>query len=328
MFVGAALVATLAVGTIGFSVIAGYPAFDAFYMSLITITTVGYREIHPLNHAGRVFNTFLMIFGVGVMFYAFGVMTQTIIELQLSELLYRRRIKRMIDKLKNHFIVCGFGRVGRSAAEELQRSGAPFVVVDTDTPRIEQAVKKGMLAVAADAKNDETLQELHIERARGLVAALGSDADNLFLILSAKALNPKLKVSSRVNEKESERKLKMAGADAVFRPYNITGFRLAQAILRPYVFRFLEFATSTVDMGQNIGIEQVRVSPASEFASRSIKQMQIRRDLGVIVLAIRRGDGSMEFNPPAEAVVKGGDHLIVMGDLDHLRKMAKLMDEG
>lgn len=328
MFVGAALVTTLAVGTIGFSVIAGYPAFDAFYMSLITITTVGYREIHPLNHAGRVFNTFLMIFGVGVMFYAFGVMTQTIIELQLSELLYRRRIKRMIEKLKNHFIVCGFGRVGRSAAEELQRSGAPFVVVDTDTPRIEQAVKKGILAVAADAKNDETLQELHIERARGLVAALGSDADNLFLILSAKALNPKLKVSSRVNEKESERKLKMAGADAVFRPYNIAGFRLAQAILRPYVFRFLEFATSTVDMGQNIGIEQVRVSPNSEFASKSIKQMQIRRDLGVIVLAIRRGDGSMEFNPPADAVVKGGDHLIVMGDLDHLRKMAKLMDEG
>ncbi len=325
VYVAVAISATLTIGTIGFVVIEGYPAFDAFYMSLITITTVGYREIQPLSRAGRIFNTFLLVFGVGTMFYAFGVMTQTIIELQLGEIFFKRRIKRMIDKLKDHYIVCGFGRVGRGAAEELQRAGVSFVVVDTDPARIESAIKKGMLGVIADAKTDATLNELSIGRARGLVGALGSDADNLFLVLSAKTLNPKLKVSSRVNEEESESKLRMAGADAIFRPYSITGFRLAQAILRPHVFRFLEFATPTVDMGRNIELEQIRVNEDSEFSSKSLKELQIRRDLGVIVLAIHRADGSMEFNPPADAVIQGGDYLIVMGDLKHLEKLASLM---
>lgn len=328
IIIAAALAVTLTAGTLGFALIDHYPLFDAFYMSLITITTVGYAEVHPLSRAGRIFNSWLVLFGVGVMFYGIGVMTQTIIALQLSEFFGKRRIRRMIDKLRDHYIVCGFGRVGRSATDELQRSGKPFVVVETDPLRVELAIKRGMLAVVADVKSDETLREVGIGRARGLIAALATDADNLFLVLSARALNPGLKISSRVNEEESESKLRMAGADAVFRPYNITGYRLAQAILRPYVFEFLDITTSTVDLGMNIGLEQVHVVPGSELSAKSLKEMQIRRDLGVIVLAIRKADGKMQFNPTADAVVEGGDHLIVMGDVEHLRKLERLMAEA
>jgi voltage-gated potassium channel len=322
-----AIVLTLTIGTVGFVVIAGYPPFDAFYMSLITITTVGYTELHPLSRNGRIFNSLLVLFGVSVMFYAIGVMTQTIIEMQLGEFFGKRRTKRMIDKLKDHYIVCGFGRVGRGAAAELLRSGVPFVVVDRHPDKVERVTKGGMLGMLADATSNETLRELGIIRAKGVIAALASDADNLFLILSAKALNPSLRVASRVSEEESEHKLRLAGADAVFRPYTVTGYRLAQAILRPYVFEFLDFTTPLNNVGLNVGIEQVQVVEGSEFVSRSLRDMQLRRDLGVIVLAIRRVTGEMFFNPSADAVIHGGDYLIAMGDLDHLRQLEKLLSE-
>ena len=321
----AAMAAILVAGTIGFTVIEGYSPFDAFYMSLITITTVGYAEVQTLSRAGRVFNTFLLVFGVSVMFFAIGVMTQFIVELQLGEFFGRRRTRHMIEKLQNHCILCGFGRVGRGAAAELQRSGVPFVVVDADKDGVERALKGKMLAMVADATSDEALLEAGVGRAKGLIAALPTDAQNLFLVVSAKALNPDLRVAARVNEKESESKLRHAGADAIFRPYNVTGYRLAQAILRPYVFEFLDFTTPTADMGLNVGIEQVRVPRESELSSKSLRDMQLRRDLGVIVLAIRRSDGRMQFNPPAEAVVEGDDHLVVMGDPVHLRKLEELM---
>ena len=324
--IGVAVGLVLAVGTAGFALVEGYPLFDALYMALITITTVGYLEVHPLTTAGRAFNIVFLLLGVGVMFYGIGAVTQTIIGLELSDYFERRRVKRMIENLKDHYIVCGFGRVGRSAAEELRRAGAPFAVADVDPLRVEAAGKRGMLAVVADAKSDEALRELGIERARGLIGALASDADNLFLILSAKELNPLLKVATRVNEEQSESKLRRAGADAVFRPYTTAGYRLAQAILRPFVFEFLDFTSSTVDMGLNIGIEQVRVAEASDLAGRSLKDMQLRRDLDLIVLAIRKGDGRMQFNPPADAVVEARDHLIVMGNLQHLRRLAERME--
>jgi len=323
----AALAITLGIGTAGFVIIEHYPVFDAFYMSLITITTVGYEEIHQLSRAGRIFNSVLLVFGVGVVLYAFGAIAETLFEAQLRDFFYRRKVKRMIDKLKDHYIVCGFGRVGRGAARELRRSGVPFVIVDPNAAAVDRAVKKGMLAVAADAKNDEALREVGIERAKGLIGALPTDADNLFLILSAKALNPKLRVASRVNEEESESKLKRAGADAIFRPYDIAGYRLAQAILRPYVADFLEVTASTVNMGLGIALEQVHVRKQSPFCSKSLKDLQLPRDLGVIVLAIRRANGEMQFNPPADAVVECGDHLVVMGHVEQLHRLAKSMEE-
>jgi voltage-gated potassium channel len=228
----------------------------------------------------------------------------------------------MIDAMRNHFIICGYGRVGRSAAQELQRAGVPFVVVDRDGTRVEEAMRARLTAVLADSTKDETLRDVGIHHARGLVAALATDADNLFVILSAKTMNPRLPVATRVAEEDAESKLRLAGADIVFAPYTHAGHHLAQALLRPHVFQFLQFSTTT--MGLDVGIEQVRVDETSEFAAKTLKQMQIRRDIGVIVLAIRRAGGEMVFNPPADAEIAGGDHLIVMGKPEGLRKLESL----
>ncbi|MEZ5403978.1 MAG: potassium channel protein [Bryobacteraceae bacterium] len=320
------IAALLAVGTAGFVLLSGYPVFDALYMSVITITTVGYGEVHPLTRAGRIFNTFLLLVGAGVMAYAFSAVTQSIFESQFGDIIHKRRNRKMIDRLKNHYILCGFGRVGRGAAAELQRSGVPFVVMDKSEDRVERAIKMGMLAVQADSTRDDMLLEAGIQRACGLIAALSSDADNLFLILSAKSLNPNLVVSSRVSEEASESKMRRAGADAVFMPYSMTGYRLAQSILRPHVFQFLDVTAQTSSMGMDVGIEQVEIRPGADIASRSLKDMQLRRDFGVIVLAIRRSNKTMDFNPPADATVEVGDNLIVMGHYDDLRRLEKLVD--
>ncbi|HJT88908.1 MAG TPA: potassium channel protein [Bryobacteraceae bacterium] len=326
LFLVFAILVTLAAGTLGFTFIAGYPPFDAFYMTLTTMTTVGYGEIHPLSRAGRIFNSVLIVFGVTTIFIAIGAMTQTIIEQEFGVAIGKRRLKRMIDKLKDHYIVCGFGRVGRGAAAELQHAGVPFVVVDVNPERAERAIAAGMLAVAADSTRDETLRQLGIGRARGLVAALATDADNLFVLLSAKALNPRIYVAARAAEESAEAKMRRAGADAVFAPYSITGHRLAQSLLRPHVLQFLDFTTK--DIGTDISLEQVKVSPSSEAASKSIRELQLRRALGVIVMAIRKSDGQMVFNPPADTPVQGGDYLIVMGRQEDLRALENLVAEA
>ncbi len=323
--VAIAMTATLAVGTLGFVLIDHYPVFDAFYMTLITVTTVGYGEIHPLSQAGRIFNSFLILFGVIGILLAIGAMTQIVIELELNQFFGKRRVKSMIEKLDGHVILCGFGRVGRGAAAELQQAGVPFVVVDNNDDKVERAMASGMLAVAADASSDETLREVGIERARGLIATLASDADNLFLILSAKALNPKLFLSARVSQETSEPKLRRAGADFVFSPYESTGHRMAQALMKPHVQQFLDFTTQ--NMGLDAGIEQLRVDERSVFANQSLADMQMRRDFGVIVLAIRKAGGGMFFNPPADATISGGDYLIVMGRPDGLRKLEQCLAE-
>ncbi len=319
LYIVLAIATTMLIGTAGFTWIAGYPLFDAFYMTLITLTTVGYAEIHPLSHAARVFNSFLIIFGVTTIFIAVGAMTQTIIELEFGDVIGRRRAKRMIDKLKDHYIVCGYGRVGRGAAAELKHAGAALVVVDTAPERVELASHEGLLSFAGDSTRDETLRRAGIEKARGLVAALATDADNLFVLLSAKGLNPKISVAVRAAEEEAESKMRRAGADAVFAPYTITGHRLAQSLLRPHVVQFLDFTTG--DIGMDAVIEQVRVAEDCEMASKTIRDMQLGRVMGVIVLAIRKGDGGMQFNPPADTAMQGGDTLIVMGRQENLRAL-------
>lgn len=325
LYIALAILVALAAGTAGFTLIENYPPFDAFYMTLITITTVGYQEVRPLHAAGRVFNSCLMIYGVTVMFFAIGAMTQAVLEMELPEVFGRRRVRRMIDKLNDHYIVCGYGRVGRAAAFELQRAGMPTVVVDRNPERVERAVRTGVLGVNADSTRDETLLEAGVTRARGIVAALATDADNLFVILSARNLNPRLKVAARVGEEEAEEKLRRAGADVVFAPYSSAGHQLALSLLRPHVVQFLDVATRSI--GLDVSIEQVRVTAASEFVSRSLKQLQVRRELGVIVLAIRKADGQMQFNPPAEAVVEADDYLIVMGEQENLRRLESLLTE-
>lgn len=318
----AAIALTLVIGTTGFVLVAGYSVFDAVYMSLITITTVGYFEVQPLSPAGRVFNSLFLMLGVSTMFFAIGVVTQTAIELEFNKYFTQRRARRMIEKLRDHYIVCGYGRVGRSAVAELRKAAVPFIVLEKSADKVERAMREGHLAVAGDATLDAQLREVGIERARGLIAALASDADNLFLVLSAKTLNPRLQISARVLEEESEAKLRRAGADTVLAPYAITGARMAQAILRPHVLQFLDFAT----IGLDVGIEQVRVAEGSRCVSKSLKDLQIRREIGVIVLAIRRSNGEMIFNPDADAIVNGGDYLIAMGGNDQLHRLEQILE--
>jgi voltage-gated potassium channel len=322
---GTGVVLIVTGGTLGFIWIEHYPPFDAFYMTLITISTVGYAEVHPLSFWGRIFNSFLIFFGVTMMLLAVGGMTQVIIELELTQYFGKRRTRKMIDKLKDHIIVCGFGRVGRGAAHELQRAGVPFLVVDKSEERVEWAIRDGMLGVLADATDDATLRHAGILRAKGLIATLQSDADNLFVILSAKALKPALQVSARVASEQSEKKMRLAGADYVYAPYDMTGNRMAQVMLKPHVFQFIDFTTK--GMGLDVGIEQFSVPASSGIASKSLLETQIRKELGVIVLAIRKSDGSMHFNPPAEAEIQAGDYLIVMGELANLRKLEQVLSE-
>jgi voltage-gated potassium channel len=318
-----AILGILAFGTAGFMLIEHYPPFDAFYMTLITVTTVGYGEVHPLSHAGRIFNSFVMFFGVTVMFLAVGTVTQTVIELELNQYFEKRRIKGMIDKLQDHFIVCGYGRVGRGAAEELAQAKVPFVVIDRNEDRVERVMKNGMLGVLGDATHDDVLREVGIAKAKGLVATLASDADNLFLILSAKALNARLHLSARVDEETSEEKMRRAGATSVFAPYKSTGHRMAQALIKPHVQQFMDFTASTA--GPDVCIEQLSVSSRSAFADRTIGQMDAQRQLGLIVLALRRADGEMMFNPAPDQKICAGDHLIVMGQAQGLQKLEQML---
>jgi voltage-gated potassium channel len=313
---------TLLVGTLGFRLMEDYPLFDAFYMTLITITTVGYQELRPLSHAGRVFNSFLIFFGVTAMFVAVGAMTQTIIELQLQDRYGQRRKKRAIMRMKDHFIVCGFGRVGRNAAFELQRAGVPFLVIDRNEQRVERATQAGMLAILADATRDESLREAGVERARGFIAALATDADNVFVILSVKTLNPGLTVVTRASEEDSEEKLRRAGADTVFSPYSIAGHRLAQALVRPHVVQLLDFAGQAI--GLDVTMEQLRVEPEAMLRSHRLGDL-VQREARLIVLAVGKPDGGMVFNPPVDMEVSAGDVLIVMGEQPNLRSLEGLL---
>ena len=322
-----AIALTLAMGTVGFTVVEHWPLFDSFYMTLITITTVGYEEIHPLSQGGRIFNSFLILFGVSTMFFAIGGMTQIIIELELNQYFGKRRIRAMIENLSNHYIVCGYGRVGRGAATALRSAGVSFVIIDRNDDKVERAIHDGMLGVQADANSDDTLRDVGIMRAAGLIATLSTDADNLFLVISARTLNPELKISARIAEITSSDKFRRAGAEYVFAPYDITGNRMAEALIRPHVYQFLDFTTRPGELGLNVSLDQVPVSVTSELVGQSLRHLQLRRDLGIIVLAIRKPDGDMLFNPPAEAEICGGDCLIVMGAQDALRNLNRSLAE-
>ena len=323
IFIAGLLGFTLIVGTVGFRLIEGYSWFEGFYMTLTTITTVGYQEMRPLGHAGRVFNSFLILFGVTAMFLAVGAMTQTIIEIELQDQYGKRRKKRMIENLNDHFIVCGFGRVGRNACSEFQRAHAPFLVIDRNEQRVQKASAAGMLAIVADATQDDSLRQAGVLRARGLIAALPSDAENLFIILSAKTLNPTLTIVTRVSEDEAGEKLRRAGADTVLTPYTMAGRQLADALLRPHVVEFLDFTRSNI--GSKITMEQVCVASKGAPTRQSLGKLSELRKSGVIVLAIRTKGGETIFNPPAEVEISAGDFLIVMGERSSLQKLEQIL---
>lgn len=229
----------------------------------------------------------------------------------------------MIERLNDHFIVCGFGRVGRNACYEFQQAGAPFLVIDRNEQRVAKASAAGMLAIVADATQDDSLRQAGVLRAKGLIAALPSDAENLFIILSAKTLNPRLTIVTRVSEEEAGEKLRRAGADIVLTPYTMAGRQLADALLRPHVVEFLDFARS--NMGSKITMEQVSVASNGELTGKSRGQLSELRKSGVIVLAIRTQSGETIFNPPAEIAISVGDVLIVMGERTSLQKLEQIL---
>ncbi len=313
-----ALLVLIFLGTAGFHFLEGWPWFDGFYMVLTTISTIGYGEIHPLSHAGRVFNAFVIITGVGLVLLFFGGATQALLEFELQSLFGRRRMDREISRLSDHYILCGAGRVGRSAARELAHKPLPFVIIDNDAHKLARYSEERWLTLTGDATQAQVLRQANIEKARGLVAAATTDATNIYIILTARSLNPKLKIIARASEEEAEKHLLTAGANHVVSPYNFAGYRIAQTFMRPHVVDFFDTA---MNKQLPLEIEEVQVRLGSRVVGQTLEGSRIRQELGVIVLAIKGEDSQMRFNPPPDAVIHANDHLIAMGDPDALRKL-------
>ncbi len=313
-----ALIVLIVIGMAGFHFFEGWTWFEGFYMVLTTITTIGYGEVHPLSHSGRIFNSFIIITGVALVLLFFGGATQALLEFELQSVFGRRRMDREISRLSNHYILCGAGRVGRSAARELARKPVPFVVIDTDEAKLARHAEEGWLTLVGDATQAPILRQAGIERARGLVASSTTDATNIYIILTARSLNPKLNIIARASEEEAEKHLLTAGANHVVSPYNFAGYRIAQTFMRPHVVDFFDTA---MNRQLPLEIEEVQVRLGSRVAGQTLEGSRIRQELGVIVLAIK-GEGSlMRFNPSPDEVIHAGDHLIAMGEPEGLRRL-------
>ena len=323
--VAGVLVAAAAIGTVGFHLIEGWPLFDAFYMSLMTLTTVGYGEVHPLSFYGRVFASFVMLAGVATVFVSFAVLGDALLRLELADYFGRRRRNRMLEGMAGHYIVCGAGRVGRSVVLELLQGGAQVVLIDNDPERVQWGEAQGIVTLTADASKDETLRQARIDTAAGLVSAISSDAENVYVTLSAKVLNPSLHVAVRASDEQAEKKLQRAGATTVLTPYTYIGHRLAHSLLRPHVLSFLDVASAFDKSELDLAIEQLPVTPGSILSSKTIEEVQLGRTYGVIVLAVRRPSGIMQFNPQVHVRLENGDVLIAMGERQKLKQLENLL---
>lgn len=308
-------------GTIGYMVIEQWDFLDALYMTVITLTTVGYGEVHHLSKAGKLFSMVLMLSGVGAMFYALGVGARILLEGEIRDILGRRRLNKKIESLKNHYIICGYGRMGRIIGKELRQHNAPFVVIE-GAPEVVAAMDKDILSLQGDATRDEVLKHAGIEKARGLISVLSSDADNLYVVLSARGLNPTLRIVARATDETVEKKLLRAGADHVVSPYFIGGLRIAHTLLKPAVVDFIEFATRSGNL--ELQMEEVKVGETSKIRDLSLSASGIGKDLGVIIVAIKRENGEMAFNPKSTTVIKSGDTLIAMGETKQLRTLENM----
>ncbi|MEJ2697686.1 MAG: NAD-binding protein [Candidatus Sulfobium sp.] len=307
-------------GTAGYILLEGWNFFDSIYMTITTLTTVGYREVHDLSLIGRMFTLILIIGGVGTVFYTLSTGAKFILEGELQEIFGRRRVERKIKDLRDHYIVCGYGRMGRIICGELKAEGLPFAVIEKEPDAA--AVGEDILLLKGDATRDEILKDLHIERAKGLVSVLPTDAENLFVVLSARGMNPRLQIVARAGEEGSERKLLRAGADRVVSPYHIGGLRMAQTILKPAVVDFIEFATRSGNM--DLQMEEVVIQENSELVGRTLDESGIGRDLGVIIVAIKELSGEMKFNPTFRSTIKAGNTLIALGETSKLRVLEGL----
>jgi voltage-gated potassium channel len=318
--IGIALAILTLIGMAGFHFIEGWSWFDGFYMVVTSFSTIGYQETHPLSHSGRVFNVVLVLTGVSLVFLGIGSLTQALLEFELRDFFGKRKMQREIDRLTDHYIICGAGRVGRSAARELARRPAPFVIIEQNEAKAARYAGEWLLLVG-DATQEQTLRQAHIERARGLVAATTTDATNLYIVLTARGLNPHLKIIARASEDDAEKHLLTAGADSVVSPYHFAGQRIAQSFLRPHVVSFLD--TATTHLGIDLEIGEIRIGKDSAFSGKTIETSRIRQERGVIILAIKREQG-MHFNPSPEDRIEAGDFLIAMGEPSQLRQLEQV----
>lgn len=318
--VGIVLLLTIILsGTLGYMIVEGWSFFDALYMTIISITTTGYQEIHPLSGFGRALTLMVIIMGVMTIAYTGGRLAQFFVEIYV---LRRRRMTKKLKSLRNHNLICGFGRVGKRICQELHANNTPFVVIENNPTEIENLYNCGYLYVEGDATDDAILEEAGIRHARGLVAALPTEAENVFTTLSAKVMNPKVFVVSRAVEEKTESKLLKAGADRVVKPYEIGGHRMAQVLLRPGVVDFIDIIAR--DRQMDLTIEEIPVSSGSELVGQSLAASPIRNKLNIIIVAITGREGGIIYNPQSQTIIRENDRLIVIGEDKKIKSLLAL----
>lgn len=316
-----ALAGAIAFGTLGFHLIEGWSLADSLYMTVQTVTTVGYGDMPPKSMGGRAFAVVLMIFGVGAVAYVLSSTVQSIIHSEMLATLGQRRRYREMHKLHNHFIICGAGRVGAHIIRAIQHSGAHFVVIEKDAPKVAHLIEHGCHVLVADATLEESLREAGVERARGLAACLPNDADNVYVVLTARDINRELHIVARAAEEQAEAKLIRAGANRVVAPTIMGGRRMAVAMMKPAVDDFMDSITADK---LDLNFEQVEVEAASSLVSRKLLSTPIRSELDIMIVSIIRRNGQRLFNPNAETVIEEGDLLIAIGRHESLIRLNKL----
>lgn len=318
------LFVALGIGVAGYMLIEGWPFHDALYMTVMTLTTVGYREVHPLGLSGQYFTMFLLFFGVGGVFYVLIAAVEFMVEGHLSGILLKRRNLVMSRRLLGHYILCGYGRVGQEISRELTRAGETVLVIEEDVAIAKKCSADGLLCLVGDGTKDESLEEAGVHRAKGLFAALDSDTENVVVTLTAKTLNQNLFVVARAEDEESHRKLKRAGADRTISPYAIGGRRMATMMLRPNITDYLDLISRGARL--KLSIEELAVPADSQLLNDGECTVQMLEKSGMSVLALYRGTDEPITNPPDQTIIHANDILLVMGDNDQLASLNKLLE--
>lgn len=324
LIIAATFILLVLVGTFGYMFFENTGFWMGMYLTIITVFTVGYGDIVPIHPSGRIFTVLLVISSVSFVFYTFTKITETMIEGELRGLYKRRRMNKEIERLRDHYIVCGFGRIGKEICKILKEHQRPFLVIEKDEEEIGALEEMGYLRLQGDGAADEILQAAGIDRAKGLVSVVASDADNLFITLTARGLNPNLYIMARSSGGHGvQTKLKRAGATKVISPYSIGARRMAHLIVRPTVADFIDLTMRAGEL--DLMMEELLVSPTSHLNGKNLIESEIRKKYDVIVVAIKRQDGTMLFNPKPDSIILSGDILIVLGATDHILGLAKEM---